>query len=62
MTNDRIKRVATHLLSQQSIYPLSLETSQVPLDSELWRKLTHLDFVPHLMILPSKLKYFIKVS
>ncbi|XP_057738472.1 uncharacterized protein LOC130955598 [Arachis stenosperma] len=58
---DRLSRLANHILSQQSFYPLYPPAEGVPLDFSLAPEALHLPLVPDLLILPSDIKYFVKV-
>lgn len=59
---DKVRRIFNYLLHQRSFYPLSPPSEDVALDSELARDHASLDIVPNVMILPSSMKYFIRVS
>ncbi|KAG4202013.1 hypothetical protein ERO13_A05G311350v2 [Gossypium hirsutum] len=59
--NDRLSRLASHILSQQSFYPLYPPAEGVPMDFSLASEVLHISSVPHLLILPSDIKYFVKV-
>ncbi|KAK7312005.1 hypothetical protein RJT34_10532 [Clitoria ternatea] len=58
---DRMSRLANHILNQQSFYPLYPPAESVPLDFKLAPEALQLSLVPDLLILPSDIKYFIKV-
>ncbi|KAE8732081.1 putative amino acid transporter [Hibiscus syriacus] len=60
--NDRLSRLATHILSQQSFYPLYPPAEGVPVDFSLAPEALQISSVPELLILPSDIKYFVKVS
>ncbi|XP_050207491.1 uncharacterized protein LOC126656912 [Mercurialis annua] len=59
--SDRMSRLANHLLSQRSFYPLYPPAEDVPLDFSLAPEALHIPSVPDILILPSDMKYFIKV-
>lgn len=58
---DRMSRLANHILNQQSFYPLHPPAESVPLDSSLAPEALQLPLVPDVLILPSDIKYFVKV-
>ncbi|KAI8788317.1 DNA polymerase alpha subunit B [Biomphalaria glabrata] len=57
---DRIGRLTQHVLHQHSYYPLYPPLEDVNLDYELYDAHGKLPITPHLLILPSDLKAFIK--
>lgn len=59
-TTDRMSRLAGHLLSQQSFYPLYPPAEELSVDLQRWSLHCHLPAPPHLLILPSDLRHFIK--
>ncbi|KAB2031853.1 hypothetical protein ES319_D05G332800v1 [Gossypium barbadense] len=59
--NDRLSRLANHILSQQSFYPLYPPAEGVPMDFSFASEALHISSVPDLLILPSDIKYFVKV-
>ncbi|KAA3453290.1 DNA polymerase alpha subunit B-like isoform X1 [Gossypium australe] len=59
--NDRLSRLANHILSQHSFYPLYPPAEGVPMDFSLASEALHISSVPDLLILPSDIKYFVKV-
>ncbi|GLU06162.1 hypothetical protein SLE2022_232160 [Rubroshorea leprosula] len=59
--SDRLSRLSSHILSQRSFYPLYPPVEAVPLDFSLAPEALHLSLLPDLLILPSDIKYFIKV-
>ncbi|XVF85182.1 hypothetical protein PTKIN_Ptkin17bG0097900 [Pterospermum kingtungense] len=59
--SDRLSRLASHILSQRSFYPLYPPAEGVPLDFSLAPEALHISLVPDLLILPSDIKYFVKV-
>lgn len=58
--SDRLGRIAGHILSQQSFYPLYPPAEEMNLDLELWTKYAALEVTPHILILPSDLRCFVK--
>ncbi|KDR20724.1 DNA polymerase alpha subunit B isoform X2 [Zootermopsis nevadensis] len=58
--SDRLGRIAGHILSQQCFYPLYPPAEEINLDLELWAKYASLEVMPHILILPSDLRCFIK--
>ncbi|OMO81428.1 DNA polymerase alpha/epsilon, subunit B [Corchorus olitorius] len=59
--SDRLSRLATHILNQRNFYPLYPPAEGVPLDSSLAPEALQIASVPDLLILPSDIKYFVKV-
>ncbi|KAB0805206.1 hypothetical protein PPYR_02176 [Photinus pyralis] len=57
---DRISRLASHLLCQQSFYPLYPPNEDVFIDYELLEQHAGINFIPNILIVPSSLRYFIK--
>ncbi|XP_043804660.1 DNA polymerase alpha subunit B isoform X2 [Manihot esculenta] len=58
---DRMSRLASHILSQCSFYPLYPPAEDIPLDFSLASEALHISSIPEILILPSDMKYFIKV-
>ncbi|KAF8725458.1 hypothetical protein HU200_019981 [Digitaria exilis] len=58
---DRIGRLATHVLKQQSYYPLYPPAAGVPLDFSLSKEALEISFPPDVLLLPSDLAPFVKV-
>ncbi|XP_030753332.1 DNA polymerase alpha subunit B [Sitophilus oryzae] len=58
--SDRMGRLASHLLEQRSFYPLDPPNPEVCIDMPLMEKHGIMDVKPHILILPSNLKHFIK--
>nr|CAG4642586.1 EOG090X07VJ [Evadne anonyx] len=58
--SDRLGRLVTHLFSQQSFYPLHPAAEEMSIDLEHCDKHCKLPFPPHLLIVPSDLRHFIK--
>ncbi|TKY47740.1 DNA polymerase alpha subunit B [Spatholobus suberectus] len=58
---DRLSRLADHILNQQSFYPLYPPAESVPLDFSFAPEALQLSSIPDVLILPSDIKYFVKV-
>ncbi|CAL0308757.1 unnamed protein product [Lupinus luteus] len=58
---DRMSRLANHIINQRSFYPLYPPAESVPLDLSLAPEALQLSLVPDVLILPSDIKYFVKV-
>ncbi|KAL6641683.1 hypothetical protein ACP70R_019864 [Stipagrostis hirtigluma subsp. patula] len=58
---DRIGRLATHILKQQSYYPLYPPALGVPLDFSLAKEALEISSAPDVLLLPSDLAPFVKV-
>ncbi|KAL6905855.1 hypothetical protein ACP4OV_003456 [Aristida adscensionis] len=58
---DRIGRLATHILKQQSYYPLYPPTVGVPMDFSLAKEALEISSAPDVLLLPSDLAPFVKV-
>ncbi|PUZ72199.1 hypothetical protein GQ55_2G374400 [Panicum hallii var. hallii] len=58
---DRIGRLATHILKQQSYYPLYPPAGGVPLDFSLANEALEISSTPDVLLLPSDLAPFAKV-
>ncbi|KAJ6323977.1 hypothetical protein OIU76_011306 [Salix suchowensis] len=59
--SDRMSRLANHIISQRSFYPLYPPAEDIPLDSSLAPEALDITSIPDILILPSDVKYFIKV-
>ncbi|XP_037497770.1 DNA polymerase alpha subunit B isoform X2 [Jatropha curcas] len=59
--SDRMSRLAYHILSQRSFYPLYPPAEDVPLDFSLATEALHITSIPDILLLPSDMKYFVKV-
>ncbi|KAJ8925620.1 hypothetical protein NQ315_009464 [Exocentrus adspersus] len=57
---DRMGRLASHLLNQHSFYPLYPPHKGICLDHELFEQYGVMECKPHILILPSNLRHFIK--
>lgn len=60
--SDRMSRLASYLLEQQSFYPLYPSDEDVSVDHQLLEQYGMMDVMPHILIVPSTLRYFIKVK
>ncbi|XP_017785284.1 PREDICTED: DNA polymerase alpha subunit B [Nicrophorus vespilloides] len=58
--SDRMSRICRHVLSQQHFYPLYPPDKTMSVDHELLERFGMFEKVPHVMILPSCFKHFIK--
>ncbi|CAK7327411.1 unnamed protein product [Dovyalis caffra] len=59
--SDRMSRLANHIISQRSFYPLYPPAEDIPLDFSLAPEALNITSIPDILILPSDMKYFIKV-
>lgn len=57
---DRVGRLAGHVLSQASFYPLYPPFAGLNLDTTLCKKYARFERQPHIMILPSDIKHYCK--
>jgi len=57
---DRLGRLARHLISQRNFYPLYPCDEELPFDAEQWIKYCRMSTTPHMLILPSGIQHFIK--
>ncbi|XP_069942164.1 DNA polymerase alpha subunit B isoform X1 [Cherax quadricarinatus] len=57
---DRLGRLTRHLLKQQNLYPLYPGPEGICIDQEQAEIYARLPYNPHLLILPSDLRYFIR--
>lgn len=57
---DRMGGLSKLILSQGNMYPLQPPDESVPLDIELWKQYCRFTETPHILIMPSDLRYFIK--
>jgi len=60
INSDRMGRIARHLLHQRNFYPLYPSDESVPLDVLNWADNAQMGCTPHILILPSDLRHFIK--
>lgn len=59
-SSDRLARLCSHILAQNSFYPLHPASEDVNLDYSLYERHATLAQKPQILILPSELKQFIK--
>lgn len=59
--SDRMSRLSNHILGQRSFYPLYPPAESVPLDFSLAPEALSISLIPDILILPSDMKYFVKV-
>ncbi|XP_012285306.1 DNA polymerase alpha subunit B [Orussus abietinus] len=57
---NKLNRLATHILDQKCFYPLNPPALEVNLDTHLWEKYAFMYQQPHILILPSDMRYFCK--
>ena len=57
-----MSRLTRHLLSQQSLYPLYPPPEGMFVDLEKLDTFARLSCTPHILVIPSDLRYFIKVN
>lgn len=60
-SGDRLSRLATHIISQRSFYPLYPPAESVPLDFSIAPEALYIPSIPQMLILPSDLAPFVKV-
>ncbi|XP_048318477.1 uncharacterized protein LOC107428341 [Ziziphus jujuba] len=58
---DRMGRLAKHILGQRSFYPLYPPAEGIPLDFSLASEALEISLIPDILILPSDMKYFVKI-
>ncbi|VDP25713.1 unnamed protein product [Schistosoma mattheei] len=58
--SDRITRLCRHILASSSFYPVHPPDDGLPLDYPLWSQYAQFPVTPHCLILPSKLRQFVK--
>lgn len=54
-------RLASHLLNQHNFYPLYPPHNGICIDHEIFEQYGVMECKPHILILPSNLRHFIKV-
>ncbi|ESP02897.1 hypothetical protein LOTGIDRAFT_110777 [Lottia gigantea] len=59
-SKDRLGRLAQHLLLQQSYYPLYPPNEDINIDYDHYEDYGRMPVTPHILLLPSDLRYFIK--
>ncbi|CAH2045616.1 unnamed protein product, partial [Iphiclides podalirius] len=60
MGGDKLARLASHIVMQQTYYPLWPPPAGLCLDAALWTAHAQLPCTPHILILPSNFRYFVK--
>ncbi|CAG4931941.1 unnamed protein product [Parnassius apollo] len=60
MGGDKLARLASHILMQQTYYPLWPPPPGLCLDAALWTAHAQLPCTPHVLVLPSNFRYFVK--
>ncbi len=60
-STDRMKRLVTHLFEQKIFYPLIPPAEEMTIDMTILTDYAQIPYIPHLMILPSEMRHFIKV-
>ncbi|CAH8561130.1 unnamed protein product [Dicrocoelium dendriticum] len=59
-SDDRIARLCRHIFASESFYPVHPPADDLPLDYPLWDRRSHLHVTPHCLIVPSRLRQFVK--
>ncbi|CAH0690090.1 unnamed protein product [Spodoptera exigua] len=60
MGGDKLSRLAGHILMQQTYYPLWPPAQSLSVDAALWAAHAQLSCIPHVLVLPSNFRYFVK--
>ncbi|KAM3962543.1 DNA polymerase alpha subunit B isoform 2-T2 [Aphomia sociella] len=60
VAGDKLSRLCAHVLQQQSLAPLWPPPTSQPCDAALWAAHAQLPGSPHLLLLPSNFRYFVK--
>ncbi|PZC75490.1 hypothetical protein B5X24_HaOG206031 [Helicoverpa armigera] len=60
MGGDKLSRLASHILMQQSYYPLWPPAQGMAVDAALWTAHAQMSCTPHILVLPSNFRYFVK--
>ncbi|KAM8793752.1 DNA polymerase alpha subunit B [Eudromia elegans] len=58
--SDRFTRILKHVLTQRSYYPLFPPAEELNVDYETFRVHAALPVTPHVLVVPSELRYFVK--
>ena len=61
MGGDKLSRLAGHILMQQTYYPLWPPAQALAVDAALWATHAQMSCIPHVLVLPSNFRYFVKV-
>uniref|UniRef100_A0A4W3GM37 DNA polymerase alpha subunit B n=1 Tax=Callorhinchus milii TaxID=7868 RepID=A0A4W3GM37_CALMI len=59
---DRFTRILKHILTQRSYYPLYPPAEEMNLDYEAFQMFAQLPATPDVLLVPSELRYFVKVG
>ncbi|CAN7998853.1 unnamed protein product [Ixodes hexagonus] len=59
-SSDRLSRLAKHILTQYSFYPLYPPSESINVDISLLETSGRFEVTPHLLVLPSGLRHFVK--
>ena len=59
---DRLSRLVQHVLAQQVLYPVSPPPDNVSVSPQLLHQHASLNCKPHVIVLPSDLRHYAKVS
>ncbi|KAJ8713937.1 hypothetical protein PYW08_007557 [Mythimna loreyi] len=60
MGGDKLSRLAGHILMQQTYYPLWPPAQGLSVDAALWAAHAQMSCIPHVLVLPSNFRYFVK--
>lgn len=60
MVGDKLSRLAGHTVMQQTYYPLWPPPPGVAVDAGLWNSYAQMSSSPHILIMPSNFRYFVK--
>uniref|UniRef100_A0A8C1YLE6 DNA polymerase alpha subunit B n=1 Tax=Cyprinus carpio TaxID=7962 RepID=A0A8C1YLE6_CYPCA len=59
---ERFSRIMKHMLTQRSYYPLYPPAEEVNMDYDKFQQFGQMNITPDILIVPSELRYFIKVN
>lgn len=59
---EKVKRIVNYMFHQALFYPLNPPLHDLCVDSGLLAKFANLEKIPNLLIVPSDMKYFARVS
>uniref|UniRef100_A0A671QTW9 DNA polymerase alpha subunit B n=1 Tax=Sinocyclocheilus anshuiensis TaxID=1608454 RepID=A0A671QTW9_9TELE len=59
---ERFTRIMKHMLTQRSYYPLYPPAEEVNMDYDKFQQFSQMNLTPDILIVPSELRYFIKVN
>ncbi|XP_026478350.1 DNA polymerase alpha subunit B [Ctenocephalides felis] len=57
---DIVRRCIRRIFSTRNMYPIYPPSNDVSLDTQLWSQFCEIDSIPHIMVLPSDNKYYIR--